>query len=53
MVCRAHVRRAKANVNQVRPVTDDDIGLKVLREAPKADQSIEYCRKTLHFLKLY
>jgi hypothetical protein len=29
--------------NQVRPVTNDDIGLKVLREAPaEAEQSIEY-----------
>jgi hypothetical protein len=31
--------------DQVRPVTDDDIGLKVLREAPEdAAQSIECVR---------
>lgn len=43
-------KRAKTIVtrNQVRPVTDDDIGLKVLREAPaKAAQAIECVRSYL------
>ena len=38
-------RRAKIDANQVRPVTNDDIGLKVLREAPaEAAQAIECVR---------
>jgi hypothetical protein len=37
------IQRAKTDVGQFRPVTDDDIGLKVLREAPtEAAQVIEY-----------
>lgn len=43
VACR--IQRAKTDVGQFRPVTDDDIGLKVLREAPaEASQVIEYVR---------
>jgi hypothetical protein len=39
--------------NQVRPVTNNDIGLKVLREAPvEAEQSIEYVTSNIGQLKL-
>ena len=38
----AEMRCTKANLEQARLVTDDDIGLKVLREAPAGAQIIEY-----------